>query len=982
MDTEHVFVLPCAAMKQHLYGFTLVRDEIVEEYRTRALLYRHDKTGAELLSMINKDENKVFGITFRTPPSDSTGVAHILEHSVLCGSRKFPVKEPFVELLKGSLQTFLNAFTYPDKTCYPVASQNLKDFYNLVDIYMDAALHPLLSRHTFEQEAWHYELNQPDDAIIYKGVVFNEMKGVYASADSLLGEHSQRVLFPDITYGVDYGGDPRHIPDLTHEQLLNFHQRFYHPSNARIYFYGDDDPEERLRRMDEYLREYNREHIESGIPSQPADRPLPALVQMPYPAGDEDGHLYLTINWRLGEGLDPEESMALSLLDHILTETPASPLRKALIESGLGEDLAGIGVETQLRQMYFSTGMKGVKPGDDKKVVALTMETLDQLVRDGIDPKTIEATLNTDEFVFRELNTGGYPRGLALMISSMQTWLYGGDPLAPIRYQKPLASIRARIARGEKYFEALIKKWLIENPHRTVLVLTPDQTLKNRLDREEAEKLAALKSSMSAAQRDALIERTQELKRRQATPDTPADLRCLPGLNRNDLDAKNRILPIVAGAIDRTPFLFHDLFTQGISYLDVGFDLRVVPDELLPLTSIWARAILETGTGREDFVSLTQRIGRLTGGIHPEVYVSGLADNDAPGVAWIFLRGKAMDDKLPELLKILDDIIAAPRLDLQDRIRQIIAEEKAGLESSMIPSGHRFVGQRLRARDHLHDWIQEKVSGISYLIALRQLITRVDHDWPQLHQEFLCLHERLTSRPNMLINLTADGQTRSAAEKALTEFLNRRSNQATAAASRDEFSRTERTPEGLVIPAQVNYVGKAINLHRYGARVNGHALVVNRYLRSSYLWDHVRVQGGAYGGFSMIDSRSGALAMVSYRDPNLEKTLAVYDHAATYLRELAIDEQEVTRAIIGAIGDMDGYLLPDAKGFISMGRYLSGDADERRQKLRDQVLSTRLEDFHVFGEELEHFIRHGHIVVMGSEESLNRLGDIRKMPVL
>jgi Zn-dependent M16 (insulinase) family peptidase len=969
-------------MKQQNYGFTLIRDEFIEEYRTRALLYRHDKTGAELLSMINDDENKVFGITFRTPPEDSTGVAHILEHSVLCGSRKFPVKEPFVELLKGSLQTFLNAFTYPDKTCYPVASQNLKDFYNLVDIYMDAALHPLLKRHTHEQEAWHYELNTPDEPLIYKGVVFNEMKGVYASADALLAEHSQRVLYPDTTYGLDYGGDPRHIPDLTWEQLVAFHRRYYHPSNSRIYFYGDDKPEERLRLMAACLDEYDHQPVDSAIPLQPATCALPAKYKLPYPAGDEDAHLHLTVNWRLREGTDPEESMGLFLLDHILTETPASPVRKALIESGLGEDLAGVGTESQLREMYFSTGMKGVQPGDEDKVVALIEQTLAGLVKNGIDPKTIEASLNTEEFHFRELNTGGYPRGLALMIATLQTWLYDGDPLAPIRYQQPLASIRERLARGEKYFESLIQKWLIDNPHRTVLVLEPDRELKNRLDREETEKLAAHKSKLAPAELNAIIENTRELKRQQATPDKPEDLLCIPGLSRDDLDPQNKLLPIDAGTIGETPLLFHDLFTQGISYLDVGFDLRVVPDDLLSLAPVWAKAILETGTRDEDYVALTQRIGRLTGGIHPEFYASAMATTDAPGVAKLFLRGKAVDGKLGELLSIINDILAAPRLDLRNRIKQIIAEEKAGLESNIIPSGHRFVAQRLRARDHLHDWIQEQVSGISYLMALRNFMDQVDNDWPGLHKKLLQLHTLLTSSGNLLINLTADGATRGHAESLLKTFLENRGSGTPTAVRRDLFAKQTHNPEGLVIPAQVNYVGKSVNLHRHGERVSGHAMVVNRYLRSTYLWDHVRVQGGAYGGFSMIDPRSGQIAMVSYRDPNLDKTIATYDRAADYLKKLAIDEREVTRAIIGAIGDMDGYLLPDAKGYLSMGRHLTGDTNENRQRLRDEILATKLDHFHNFGELLGHFVRHGHIVVMGSDEHISSMKDVHKIPVL
>ena len=965
-----------------IHGFELLRDEMIEEYKIRARIYRHIKSGAELLSMICPDENKVFGITFRTPPDDSTGVAHILEHSVLCGSRKFPVKEPFVELLKGSLQTFLNAFTYPDKTCYPVASQNLKDFYNLIDIYMDAALHPLIDELTFAQEAWHYELSRAEDPLIYKGVVFNEMKGVYASADSILSEQSQRVLFPETTYGVDYGGDPRHIPDLTWQQLKDFHARYYHPSNARIYFYGDDDPDERLRLMDEYLRHYDREANDSAIPLHPKKK-VPEHITLPYPAGSQDANSYLTVNWRLDQITSSEEAMGLRLLDHILTKTPASPLRKALLDSGLGEDLAGVGLETQIREFFYSTGMKGIKAGEEQKVVDLITATLKRLASDGIDPRTIESSLNTEEFHYRELNTGNYPRGLALMIASMQTWLYDGDPLAPLRYSEPMIIIRERLKRGERYFEGLIKKWLIDNPQRTVLTLKPDEGLKNRHDREEEIKLASIKNNFNSSEIDAIIRATEELKKRQSTPDTPEALRCLPALTRADLDRGNRVIPSEPGKLEGAPYLYHDLFTQGIAYLDLGFDLSVVPAELIGLVPVWARALTETGTASEDYVSLAQRIGRLTGGIAPELYTTSMAENPNQGAAWIFLRGKAMDDRLPDLLGILHDVLAGPQFSLQDRIKQLIAEEKAELESNVIPGGSRFVAQRLRARFNRHDWIQEQLSGISYLDYLRKLSDRVRDDWGHLLAQLEKLHTIITARENMLINLTADRSRRALLESQLSGFIRSHSNNSkNAKVLFAEPAPHSDKPEALLIPAQVNYVGKSINLIRNGHAITGHSLVVNRYIRSAWLWDQVRVQGGAYGGFSMLDSRSGQLVLVSYRDPNLAKTLAIYDRTADYLRKLDIDEREVDQAVIGAIGDMDAYLLPDAKGFLALGRYLSGDSVERRQRLRNEILGTRLEHFHEFGHQLSALSARGQIAVMGSEEKMSELPGATKHRVL
>ncbi len=964
------------------HGFSLIRETRIAEYNIHARLYRHERTGAELLSLMNDDTNKVFGITFRTPPSDSTGVAHILEHSVLCGSRKYPLKEPFVELLKGSLQTFLNAFTYPDKTCYPVASQNLQDFYNLVDIYMDAVFNPLLTRHTYEQEAWHYEMTTVDHPPIYKGVVFNEMKGVYAAADNILEEHSKRVLFPDTTYGVDYGGDPRHIPELSWKQLLDFHRKFYHPSNARIFFYGDDPEEDRLRRMDEYLRHYERKDIDSRIAIQTADRPLPSTVTVPYPidAHDEEAGRYLTMNWRISERKDPEFLLAWTLLEQILTETPASPLRKALMDSGLGDDLAGSGLETHVREIYFSTGLKGIESGNEIKVEKLILETLRGLVRDGIDPKTIEAALNTEEFSLRELNTGNYPRGLSLMVSALQTWIYGEDPLEIIQYQKPLESIRRKIADGENYFEQLIEQHLLDNPHRVTLHLTPDPDLKDRLDREESARLAGHFASWPEEHKLELVNRTEELKRLQSTPDSPENLRCVPNLSISDLDRKNRDLPIDVGTVADVPLLFHDLFTQGITYLDLGFNISVVPDDLLPLIPVWARSLLETGTDKEDFVSLTQRIGRSTGGIDAEMYSSSIKGN-RDGTAWMFLRGKAMDDQVPALLGIIEDVLAGARLDLRERISQIVSEEKASMESNVIPSGHRFVAQRLRARFNIADHIQEKLGGISYLLALRSLSHRIDSDWGSVHDDLVRLHQLMTSRRNLLVNATAEGKTRPAFEATLAGFLKNREDRTCPTVTRSIIGATS-APEGLLIPAQVNYVGKSINLYQENRAISGHSMVVNRYLRTAWLWDQVRVQGGAYGAFCMLDYRSGQFTMTSYRDPNTKRTIETYDRTAEFLRGLKIDQDELTRAIVGTIGDLDTYLLPDAKGFISMGRYLTGDSDAHRQGIRDQVLTTRIEHFAEFADLIDVFAANGQIVIMGSRDSLSGFPDISYLPVL
>ncbi len=949
-----------------------MREADIPEIRASARLYRHDATGAELLSLAADDENKVFGITFRTPPSDSTGVAHILEHSVLCGSDKYPVKEPFVELLKGSLQTFLNAFTYPDKTCYPVASQNLKDFYNLIDIYMDAALHPLLSRHTHQQEAWHYELEKAEGPLTYKGVVFNEMKGVYASPESVLAEYSQRTLFPDTTYGVDYGGDPRKIPDLTWEQLRAFHETYYHPSNARIYFYGDDPEEERLRRMDAYLKGYEAAEIDSAIKTQPPWNE-PKRVRHPYQAapGGESG-TFVTVNWMLTDITDITNLLGWSILSHILTGTPASPLRKALLDSGLGEDIAGVGFESQMMQPFYSTGLKGVKAGNENGVEDLIFKTLRQLVKQRLDRETIDASVNTVEFGLREGNTGSYPRGLALMLGSLQTWLYGGDPMAPLMFDKPLAAIKKAVEDGEPFFENLMASSLLDNPHRTTLMLYPDPELRARLEEEEQGKLANVLKGLSEEERKAMIEQTGELHAAQEAPDSPENLASIPQLALEDLEREAKPIPSEVVPFPGIDLLYHDVSTRGIVYFDIGFDLSEVPQDWLPLVPVWARVLLESGTRDLDFVELSQRIGTVTGGIDPETYTS-MHTRNGTAQTWMFLRGKSVEDRFGDMLSIFVNVFESARWGARDRVRQIVLEEKSDMEADIIPSGHRMVGYRLRAWFNPADWANEQMNGITYYHAMKRLLKDIDENWDSVEERLRGLTAKLIARRSMIFNLTCDDAFRNKAEKAIVGIIG----DIPQAMKRKKpvpmpHQQNLHIHEGLTIPSQVNYVGKAVNLYDHGYELHGSALTISRYIRNAWLWDQVRVQGGAYGGFCGFDYRSGMMTFVSYRDPNLKRTLDIYDRTSDFLRELKLSEPEQVKSIVGAVGDLDSYLFPDAKGMLGLTRHLTGDSDENRRQIRESVFDTRLEHYHQFGDALACIRDKGTICVIGSADLLAR----------
>lgn len=951
-----------------LHGFELISDRHVAELNTRARLWRHVRSGAQLLSLENDDENKVFGITFATPPTDSTGIAHIMEHSVLCGSRKYPVKEPFVELLKGSLKTFLNAMTFSDKTTYPVASQNVKDLYNLADVYLDAVFYPRLTPYTLKQEGWHYELESPDSPLTYKGVVFNEMKGAYSDPEGLLYRRIEQALFPDTIYGVDSGGDPQEIPNLTYEQFIAFHRRYYHPSNALIYFYGDDDPEERLRFLDSYLKDFERQEIPIAIERQPPF-PEPRRTVYTYAAGDGDERAMVTANWVVGDVLDSADVLALSILTHILIGTPASPLRKALIDSGLGEDLVGAGLEVETRQVYFSTGLKGVARENVDRVEALILDTLRTLADEGIDPEMIEASINTTEFALRENNTGAYPRGLVLMIRALRTWLHGGDPLEPLAFEQPLDALKARLAAEPRLFEQMIRDRLLNNPHRNTVIMEPDPALGAQLEAQEAARLAEERARMTDEDLHRVFEEMQTLKAMQEAPDPPEALAAIPSLTLDDLDRKVKTIPCEALTLAGTTLLYHDLFTNGIVYLDLGFDLYALPQDYLPYVGLFGRALLEMGTATQDYVKLAQRIGRKTGGIHSMAFASALP-HDTQGTAWLFLRGKATVENMGELLDILRDVLLTARLDNRDRFRQIVLEEKAEAEASLVPAGHATVASRLKARFSTADWAAEQIGGLDYLFFLRRLAGQIEQDWPSVQATLEAMREALLNRYAMIANLTLDRAGWQAVQPAVEAFLGD-----LPAAERTRHAwQAPALPrgEGLVLPAQVNYVGKAGNLYDLGYTLDGSALVIENFLRATWLWERVRVHGGAYGGFCLFDRYSGVFGYVSYRDPNLLETLNVYDQTGRFLRELDLSRDELVKSIIGTIGNMDAYQLPDAKGFTSLVRYLRGETDEQRQRLRDEVLDTTPDDFRRFGEVLDELAQTGQVVVLGGQDAIER----------
>eukprot|EP00527_Entomoneis_sp_CCMP2396_P000592 CAMPEP_0198148766 /NCGR_PEP_ID=MMETSP1443-20131203/43178_1 /TAXON_ID=186043 /ORGANISM="Entomoneis sp., Strain CCMP2396" /LENGTH=1093 /DNA_ID=CAMNT_0043813555 /DNA_START=191 /DNA_END=3472 /DNA_ORIENTATION=+ len=1008
-------------------AFEVIERDIITEYGAYCSLYRHKKSGAELLSVSSEDDNKVFGITFRTPPEDSTGVPHILEHSVLCGSRKYPTKDPFVQLLQGSLQTFLNAFTYPDRTCYVVASQNVKDFYNLINVYTDAVYHPraVNDANVHAQEGWHLELENKNDPLTYKGVVYNEMKGVYSSPDSLLNRASQRSIFPDNTYGVDSGGDPRNIPDLSFEQFAEFHQRFYHPANSRIYFSGDDDVYDRLEIMDEYLKDFDFSPIsteKSQIKWQAKTFTEPRKEIEYYPVGSnseqEPKHM-INVNWLLNdESMSLSEELVWGILDHLLMGTTSSKLRKALMESGLGEAVTGGGLSDELLQATFSVGLKGVPAEKTAEVEKLIEDTLLEVAKNGFEADDIASSLNTIEFQMREFNTGSFPKGLMLMLGSMSKWLYGKSPTEGLKFEKPLAQLKKQIDEsGSQVFQDAVQKYLVANTHRSTVELAPSKTMEEEQLNEEKDRLAALKQKLGDKDLEEIIKKTSELKALQGAEDSPEARATVPSLKLSDLKRETNEFPIAISENENdtgVTVVRHEFgSTSGIAYITLNVDLSNLDLDDVPLLPLFTAMMTETGAGDLDSVALSRKIGTHTGGVgvglfttalHPMGTDQSAANSGEYMQTKLQISGKATTDKVDELLSIFKLTLMDAKLDSKKKVIEMLKESRTRLESSIQGSGHSMINARMKARHRVGGYIDEIQGGISYLDTVKVLLKQAEEDWPSLLARFEKIRSTIlepsTVRGGMIIDITGDKMVMEKIQPVVDSFLKELPGDAKGKKLPDFYTdihpwvpqakkrMAEMTPivdEGFVVPTQVNYVGKSGMLYDEGENIPGSAAVVSRFLRTGYLWDQVRVMGGAYGGFCTFSPFSGFMSFLSYRDPNLEKTIDIYDAAADAVMQAAdaleADPDALATAIIGTIGDMDGALQPDQKGAAAFQRWMINEHAEYRQKYRDEVLNTSPEDFRAFARRLKD-MKQPSVAVVSSKAAFESAAEKGKKMIL
>ena len=951
-----------------IHGFRRIRSEEVKEAEGTAHTFVHEKTGARLFFLETADDNKVFSISFRTPPVDDTGVAHIVEHSVLCGSRKYPLKEPFVELVKGSLNTFLNAMTFPDKTMYPVASRNARDFQNLMDVYLDAVFYPAMRTNpqVLMQEGWHYELDDADAPLRYSGVVYNEMKGALSAPDDLLGSRIMAALYPDTTYGYESGGDPEAIPNLTQEMFLDFHARYYHPSNSYIYLYGDLDIEEKLAYLDRaYLSHFDRIPVPSRIDRQ---QPFAGLIKKEhfYPIGAEEPleeNSFLSLNWVIGDTSDMKRIMALQILDHALLRMQGAPLRQALIDAGLGRDVDS-NFESDILQPFFSIVVSKSEMSRADEFVRIVKNTLTQLADGGLDHTLVQASLNTLEFRLRESDFGTSPKGLIYGIRMMKTWLYDGAPANYLRYEDVLASLKEGLADG--YFEQVIRTSFLENPHEALVTLAPSRTLGQEREAAQAKILAEKKAAMSAAEIAEVMRSCAQLKAAQEEPDTEEALASIPILTRADIRKDAEQLPLEIRDLAGTKLLYSGIETNGIVYLNFYFPMAAVAQKDLPYAYLLAEILGSVDTAQRSYAELAMQKSLYTGGIGTDIVAYTRAGEPDSCLPRFKLRAKVLRENLPRLFDLLAEMITESDFSGAKRIRELIDEEKTGMELSLQRAANQVVASRIAAYLTASGRYAE-TGGLPFHDFLASFKNDFSARHAEMQKAFARILPQIFNRNDLMVSVTAPAADCDEIAAGLADFQKKLSAESFPAAPYTwEIAARN---EGLTTQSRVQYVAKGANFIKLGHSYTGVLRVLETLLRYDYFWTRIRVQGGAYGAMTQFN-RNGFMVFASYRDPNLAETFAVLDETADYVRTFDVSDREMDKFIIGTMSGVDTPLTSQMKGDTAATFYLRGITWEDRQRAREEILAARQEDVRALAPLVEDAMRADVRCVLGSEEKI------------
>lgn len=955
---------------EKLTAYEVLEEKELADIHSKGYLIRHKKSGARITVISNDDENKVFCIGFRTPTENSTGVAHIIEHTVLCGSEKYPIKDPFVELVKGSLNTFLNAMTFPDKTIYPLASCNDKDFLNLMSVYMDAVFHPNIYKYEeiFKQEGWHYELEDKDAPLTINGVVYNEMKGAFSSADDVLQREVLNSLFPDTTYCNESGGDPDVIPQLTYEEYLDFHRRYYHPCNSYIYLYGDMDIVERLQWMDEqYLGKYDKITLNSEIATQQPFKEQ-REIRKKYSISStesEENNTYLAYSMVVEDTLHKELCYAFDILDYALVSAPGAPLKQALVDAGIGTDISG-GFDNSMKQPIFSIIAKNTNFSEKERFIKVIRDTLQKIVKEGVNQDSLLAGINSAEFRFREADYGQFPKGLFYILDSYGSWLY--DETQPFLYLNAIETYKTLKEKvGTDYYEKLIQTYLLDNPHSSLVVIEPEKGLNEKKEKELAEKLAKYKESLTEEEIERLIEDTKHLKEYQEEPSPKEEMDKIPMLKREDMKKNTAPFYNTEKEIDGTTCVWHNIQSNGIAYFQMLFDISDIAPEDLPYLGMLKYVLSYVDTEKHRYAELSNAINIHTGGIGTGLGIySDFKEKDKIQLKYE-VRCKVLYENLPYAMELIKEIIQTSKFEDEKRLREIVNELKSRLQMGISGSGH--TAAIMRAGSYVSEITayQEETSGISFYQKIAELEADFENQKEGLIQKLKALTEQIFTENRMILSITSTEEVLSDFEKEVRE-LKKVLYPENEIGARKPLLCTKKN-EGFMEASQVQYVARTGNFLDAGYQYTGALKILKVIMGYDYLWINIRVKGGAYGCMNGY-SRNGDTYFVSYRDPNLGKTNEVYEGIPEYVKNFKADERDMTKYIIGTISDMDTPLNPSAKGARSMTAYLQNMTLEELQKERDQIIGATDADIRALEGHLKAVLEQNNLCVIGNEEAI------------
>lgn len=953
-----------------LAEYEILDEHRVEDVQSDGFILRHKKSGARIAILSNNDDNKVFYIGFKTPPEDETGVPHIIEHTTLCGSKKFPVKDPFIELAKGSLNTFLNAMTYPDKTVYPVASCNDQDFKNLMDVYLDAVFNPNITKYEeiFKQEGWHYELTGKDDELKINGVVYNEMKGAYSSPDEVLSSQIYRSLFPDNTYSKDSGGNPEYIPKLTYEAYLNFYHKYYHPSNSYIYLYGDMDVVERLEWLDkEYLSLYDYKKVNSEINKQPAfDEIKNVETQYSITMDDsQENKTYLSYNRVVGDSLDEMLYQAFDVLDYALVSSPGAPVKQALIDAGIGDDVYG-SYDAGILQPVFSFVAKNANASQADEFESIIENTLKEVVKTGINKEALLAGINSSEFKFREADFGQFPKGLLFGLNCLDSWLF--DDMKPFIHLECLGTFaKLRKAVDTDYFEKLIQEYLLDNTHGSSVTVKPKRGLGNEREEALAKELSDYKASLSDEEIKKLIEDTEHLKKYQEEPSSDEDLRKLPMLTRADMKKNAMPFSNIEDELLDVKVVRHDIESNGIDYISFLFDAGDFAQSELGYLGFFTNALGLVSTEKYSYTDLANATNIYTGGIstgtasHPDI-------KDRNNFVFKFeVKLKVLEKNLDKALELMEQMLLSSDFTDTKRLGELVAQIKARLQANLSSSGHLVAAMRSMSSFSRYALYQDELKGVAFYRSICRIEKELSESPKSVSDKLAAIAKKLFARNRMLISFTGNNEAycnaKHSLEKVIAGF-----NKISAVGNQAEVH-FNTAKEAFIDASQIQYVAKTGDFICEGYEYTGALRLLRIILSYDYLWINVRVKGGAYGCMNTF-LRSGESYFVSYRDPNLSDTLDVYDRIPEYIKSFSPDERDMTKYIIGTFSALDTPMNPEAKGSRSLSAYLEGITYEQIQKERNEILNAQPEDIRRLADLVEAVLKKDSICVIGNENMI------------